>query len=121
MCTCRLEREWVGLKEGATTSREGDWGPGVAEREGIWEREGEAMAIRGKLVERALLLYWDTFRICYCPIISRHRPNTTTFPYSRTTRFRFQGTTNIPRELSTARPLASSQSPLTLGGTHRLA
>ena len=49
MCTCRLEREWVGLKEGATTSREGDWGPGVAEREGIWEREGEAMAIRGKL------------------------------------------------------------------------
>jgi hypothetical protein len=60
--TCKLEREWVGLKDGAITRRERDWGAGVAEREGVWERVGlgvvmPVMAIRGKL-SRARMLYW---------------------------------------------------------------
>lgn len=43
--TCRLEREWVGLKEGATTRREGELGPGVTAREGVLELEGEVEAM----------------------------------------------------------------------------
>ena len=78
------------------------------------------MTIRGKL-SRGYFTVLGHIR----PMTMTDNPGTTLIPplspTLATTQFRFQGATNIPRELSTTRLLVSSQSPLTLGGTHRSA